>query len=351
MNDDTTRRRRRPRLPSRLVAVSWRDLLVIFVPVLVLATLMAWLAVKFLNPAPPGTIRMLSGPDGSSYRTTAEKYKKIIETHGVKVEILPSSGGLDNLKRLADPTFKVDVGLVPGGLTDGVNISRLVSLGSLTPQPLIVFYRNPEPVERLAQFAGKRLAIGPEGSGTRALALKLLAANGVDKSNTTLLDLAGEEAAHALVDQSIDAAFLMGDSATPAVMRGLRKTPGIELMNFRQANGYVRRFRFLSRLTLPEGSIDLGEDYRWRVRSRIYRWYGALMAIERDMLLEHTPEERQQILKRLDRIDDSVNRLKTPLSFADQLYVLRQHISWVQHRLQPGSAPGTGEPHTGPAGR
>lgn len=448
MSNNSPPRRRLPRLPPRLVAVSWRDLLVIFVPVLVLATLLAWLAVRFLNPAPPDTIRMLSGPDGSTYRTTAEKYKKIIEAQGVRVEILPSEGGLDNLKRLANRSLKVDVGLVPGGLTDGVDISHLVSLGSLTPQPLIVYYRNVEPIERLAQLKGKRLAIGPEGSGTRALALKLLGANGLDKSNTTLIDLAGDDAARALADKSIDAAFLMGDSATPAVMRGLRATPGVELMNFRQANGYVRRFRFLSRLSLPEGSLDLGEDipdknyqligptvelvarddlhpalsdlligaakeihgspgmfrdageypaplqrdfpisadaeryyksgskflyrqlpfwlaslvdrllvivlpllvlfvplsrivppvYRWRVRSRIYRWYGALMAIERDMLMEHTPEERKQILKRLDRIEQSVNTLKTPLSFADQLYVLRQHISWVQRRLETGTA-------------
>ena len=74
--------------------------------------------------------------------------------------------------------------------------------------------------------------------------------------------------------------------------------------------------------------------YRWRVRSRIYRWYGALMAIEREMLLNRTPEARAQILKRIDDIAHSVNDLKTPLSFADQLYVLRDHVATVRRRLQ-----------------
>jgi hypothetical protein len=74
--------------------------------------------------------------------------------------------------------------------------------------------------------------------------------------------------------------------------------------------------------------------YRWRVRSRIYRWYGGLMSIERDMLAAPAGGERQEILKRLDDIEESVNNLKTPLSFADQLYVLREHISWVRHRLE-----------------
>jgi hypothetical protein len=74
--------------------------------------------------------------------------------------------------------------------------------------------------------------------------------------------------------------------------------------------------------------------YRWRVRSRIYRWYGALMAIERDMRASPTPEQQVEILKRLDSIELSVNQMKTPLSFADQLYVLRDHVSMVRQRLQ-----------------
>jgi len=78
--------------------------------------------------------------------------------------------------------------------------------------------------------------------------------------------------------------------------------------------------------------------YSWRVRSRIYRWYGALISIERAMMKESAPEQRETILARLDEIEDSVNGIKTPLSFADQLYVLREHIGWVRHRLTTGIA-------------
>jgi hypothetical protein len=335
---------------------------------------------------------------------------------------------------------------VQSGVTDGIDTSHLVSLGSLFPQPMMVYYRQREPVEILSQLRGKRLAIGPEGSGTRALAIKLLKANDMDGPPTVLLDLAGQEAADALVAGTVDAAFLSGDSATPRVMRALRQAKGVELMNFRQANGYVRRLPFLSRFTLPEGAMDLGANYprttyrlvgptveliardtlhpalsdllisaaqdvhgtaglfrdageyptplerdfpisadaeryyksgaqflyrhlpfwlaslvdrllvvllplavlivpamrivpalySWRVRSRIYRWYGALISIERAMLKESAPEEREAILARLDEIEDSVNGIKTPLSFADQLYVLREHIGWVRHRLTTG---------------
>jgi hypothetical protein len=73
--------------------------------------------------------------------------------------------------------------------------------------------------------------------------------------------------------------------------------------------------------------------YRWRVRSRIYRWYGALMSIEREMTLARTEEDRQAIARKLDEIQHAVDEIKTPLSFADQLYVLRDHVAMVRRRL------------------
>lgn len=449
MEKRSVRAFRRPGLPGRLATISWRDLLLVAGPALIVIGLGGWAAVKLVRPAPPSAIRLLGGAEGSSYRTTAEKYKKIIEGHGVKVEILPSRGALDNLHRLADPATKADVGFVQGGLTDGVDISRLRSLGSVFAQPLMVYHRSPEPVEIISQLRGKRLAIGPEGSGTRALALKILKANDMEgKQAAVLFDLGGEEAAKALVEGRVDAAFLMGDSATPKVMRSLRETAGVELMSFRQADGYVRKLRFLSKLTLPEGASDLGRNYpprtvqlvgptvelvagqdlhpalsdlligaarevhsgagmfrnagefpsaverdfpisddaeryyksggqflyrrlpfwlaslvdrlvvlvlpllvllvpatriapsiyRWRVRSRIYKWYGALMAIEREMQSERTPDQRRELRQRLDEIEQAVNEIRTPLSFADQLYVLREHVSLVRHRLDTGAA-------------
>jgi hypothetical protein len=79
--------------------------------------------------------------------------------------------------------------------------------------------------------------------------------------------------------------------------------------------------------------------YRWRVSSRIYRWYGALMAIEREMARARTDDERRDITRRLDDIQHAVAELKTPLSFADQLYVLRDHVANVRRRLEGEHAP------------
>ena len=74
--------------------------------------------------------------------------------------------------------------------------------------------------------------------------------------------------------------------------------------------------------------------YRWRIKSRIYRWYGALITLERGMFEEPTSEtERAEMLKRLDEIEESVNHMKMPLAFVDQFYVLREHIGFVKARL------------------
>jgi hypothetical protein len=76
--------------------------------------------------------------------------------------------------------------------------------------------------------------------------------------------------------------------------------------------------------------------YAWRVKSRIYRWYGALIAIERGALSETSAEERQSLIEKLDAIEESVNGLKMPLAYADQFYVLREHIGFVRDRLTQG---------------
>jgi len=431
--------------------VSWRDFIAAVLPLLLITLLAVWAGFKFIRPAPPDTIIVTGGAKGSSFANAAEKYRAILERNGVKLQILESEGSLDNLRRLRDPAFKVDVGFVQGGLVVDGDAGDLVSLGSLFYVPLVVFYCGEQPIERLSEFKGKRLAIGREGSGTHFLNVLLLRANGVDKTTSTLLDLSGADAAQALLERKIDAALLMGDAATPEIMRKLVHTRGIHMMDFKQADAYSRRFRYLSKLELPMGSIDFAKNmpeqtmtliaptvelvarpdlhpalsdllveaaretharatllqragefpapleheypisgdaaryyksgkgfwyrylpfwlaslvdrtmvvlvpivvvlipaiklvpalYRWRIRTRIYKRYGELMALEREMLNQTTPEQRTELGKRLDEIEKRVNGSKMPLPFADQFYVLREHINFVRRRL---AASGDGQP-------
>ncbi len=229
--------------------------------ILLISSVTVFAVFWFFHSAPPRTITITTGPEGSAFQRSAEKYRKILARSGVKLKILSSEGSLENLKRLGDPSFRVDIGFVQGGVTNGVDTDKLVSLGSVGYEPLLVFYRSATPVDLISGLNGKRLAIGPVGSGTRSLALALLAANGIEPEGATaLLDLDAEGATKALIESNVDAVFLMGDSASTQTMRQLLRTPDIRLFDFTQADGYARRIHYLNKLTLPKGAIDFGKN-------------------------------------------------------------------------------------------
>jgi TRAP-type uncharacterized transport system substrate-binding protein len=398
----------------------------------------------FMNSAAPTSITILSGPTGSVFQNNAEKYKKILAREGFTLTILPSEGSIDNLKKLIDPKVAADVGFVLGGEVNGADVSNLVSLGSISYQPLMIFYRG-EPRALLSDFKGQRLDIGQEGSGTHSLALVLLKANGIEPGNDTILvDALVGDSAQALLENRIDAIFVMGDSTSTDLMRRLLHAPDIHLFNFTQADGYVRRISYLNKLELPKGSLDFGKNipaddtflvgptveiiarsslhpalsdllieaarevhgtpglfkkrgefpapveheirisadasryyasgksflyrtfpfwlaglvaralavivpvalllipalkmaptlYRWRIESRIHRWYRALLELERDAFrASGDPKRREELLRHLDHIESTVSKIVVPASFGDLFYELRGHITFVRDRL------------------
>jgi TRAP-type uncharacterized transport system substrate-binding protein len=238
-------------------AASWVACLV---TVVVVVAAIFW----FFHSAPPKTITLASGPPGSSFETIALKYQAILKSNGVSLQIVPTAGAEDNLQRLLNPSAGVDVGFVQGGVTNpaaGSHSNSVVSLGSLSYQPMMIFYRGSATMQLLSELKGKRLVIGPPGSGDRALALTLLATNGASSNaDTVFVDLDAAAAANALRQGTVDAIFLMGDSASTEVMRALLVNTNIHLYNVVQADGYIRRFTYLSKLYLPRGSFDFGRD-------------------------------------------------------------------------------------------
>ncbi|NDF01069.1 MAG: C4-dicarboxylate ABC transporter substrate-binding protein, partial [Verrucomicrobia bacterium] len=198
---------------------------------------------------------------GSLFQTNALQYAKILARNGVKLKILPSHGSLENIERLARPGNRVDIGFIQGGITNAVDPDHLVSLGSVSYEPLFVFYRAEKEVRWLSEFDGKKVAIGPVGSGARTLALTLLATNGITPGGPAeLLDLDADAAADALLNRQVDAAFFMADSASSRVLRQLLRTPDIHLYDFSQADAYTRRIRYLHKLEMPMGSIDFAKN-------------------------------------------------------------------------------------------
>lgn len=407
----------------------------------------------FVYSAPPRVITITSGPPGSAFARYAEAYGAYLTNRGVVLKVVSSQGSLENLERLAHPApgaARVDIGFVQGGVADTNTAAKLVSLGSIGYEPMLVFYRGTNPITLLSQFGGKRLAIGSEGSGARALALALLQTNGIVEGGSTDLEgLDADEAAKALLAGTVDAVFLTSDSASSQTLRLLLRSPGVQLMSFEQADAYARKFNFLNKLRLPEGSIDFGKNlpardvwligptvelvarpdlnaavsdllleaaqnthgnasifqnrgefpaplvheftisadaqrfyksgktflyrhlpfwiaslanrilvafvpvvlvlipglrlvpaaYKWRIQLRIYRWYRKLLVLERELALDLSPAQQEDLLRQLNEIEKVVKHMKVPASFANQFYGLREHIDYVRERLASRAHP------------
>ena len=73
--------------------------------------------------------------------------------------------------------------------------------------------------------------------------------------------------------------------------------------------------------------------YAWRIKSRIYRWYGKLKVLEIDVQSAKSAAEVRALIERLDAIEQSVSRIPTPLAYSEYLYNLRSHIDLVRSRL------------------
>jgi hypothetical protein len=72
--------------------------------------------------------------------------------------------------------------------------------------------------------------------------------------------------------------------------------------------------------------------YQFRIRSRVFRWYGQLRAIEQQM--DAGGGEPAAFAKELDALEERVGRISVPLSYADELYALRNNITLVRRRLE-----------------
>lgn len=423
------------------------DSLKIFGPASLLMIIGFVVAYQFVDPAPPDTITIGTGTTEGAYYQFAQRYRDFLTGEGITLNIESTAGSVENLRRLeADPESApdaVNVAFVQGGTEAAATSTDLLSLGSLYFEPLWLFHRADMSPKHLSDLHHKKIAVGPEGSGTRAVALQLLADNDFDTAAGTLLPLTGNPAAEALAAADIDAAFFVA-SPSSTVVRHLLQTPGVALMSFHRADAYTRIHRFLSKVVLPAGVIDFKKNipaqdtallaptanlvvkpdfhpalidlmlqaaakvhgpgdlferpgqfpapeflafplspdakrffdygppflqrylpfwaatlvdrlkvmlvpllalllplfrvmppaYRWRVRSRIYRWYRELDDVDLAAKQDPTAGRLVELINELNRIEKDLVKVPIPLSYHDELYNLRLHINLVRRQLE-----------------
>jgi TRAP transporter TAXI family solute receptor len=407
------------------------------------------LTYQFVDPAPPKRIRMATGHPDGAYNAFGEEYRSVLARHGIELELRNTSGSIENLSLLEPGEPGVEAAFVQGGTGGFARSGSLVSLASLYFEPVWVVFREGLAISRLTDLAGRRVAVGPQGSGTRTIALELLSDNGVGPSDLELSDLTGAEAVSAIQQGALDLLFVVGSAKSTNVRRAVL-ADGVELLSLARSKAYTRRHRFLSEVVVPEGVIDLernvpGEDvtlvsptatlvvredvhpalmellleaateihghgglleapgefpsphfvdlplsktakryfesgppflrrtlpfwaatlidrllvmllpllafvvplfrfmpivYRWRARSRIYRWYKELRPLEDRVRLGLAPEDVGEVLAHLERMESAVKQVSVPWSYMDELYQLRLHIDLVRGEVKRAVSPG-----------
>jgi len=233
-----------------------REILLVGGPAMLLVFGAFWLAYQFVEPAPPSRLVITTGSEQGAYYAFAKRYAESLERNGITLEVVPSKGSVENIARMTAPEQRFDLALLQGGIASERTAPGLMSYGRVFLEPLWVFHTLPVDVDRLTALAGKRIAIGPPGSGTRVLAENLLAANGIKEGGATLLPLGSGEAVAALERGEADAAFLTLAPESPLVQKLLRDNR-FRMVSFAQAEAYTRAFPYLTRVVLPEGAIDI----------------------------------------------------------------------------------------------
>jgi TRAP-type uncharacterized transport system substrate-binding protein len=238
--------------------VHLRDIGWLLAIALAVLALTAWGLWSLAPPPPPQQIVMSTGAPDGAYHAYALRYRDILAEQGMDLVLRPSKGAQENLERLRRHVDDVDVALVQSGLTRE-DEPGLVSLGSVFYEPVWLFYRDTHVLERGVQLAGKKIAIGAPGSGTAELGYSLARSAGLDQPPTELVEVGGLAAAEALASGAVGAAVLVSSVDGPAVTR-LLTAPGVQLMDMRHADAYVRRMPYLHKLVLPEGVVDMRQN-------------------------------------------------------------------------------------------
>ena len=144
--------------------------------------------------------------------------------------------------------------------------AELRSLGTLFYEPLWFFYRDVNLEHGMEGPRGKRISIGPEGSGTRALTLELLGRNGIDRGLAEFLPYPAQMAGEKLLGGEIQAAIMLTSWDAPIVQR-LAAADDVQLLSFPRVYAYVALYPFLNKLVLPAGVGDMAKNRRPKMSS------------------------------------------------------------------------------------
>jgi TRAP-type uncharacterized transport system substrate-binding protein len=216
-------------------------------------------AFVMLRSMPPHRIVMATGPEGDAYYEVGKRYRAALARANVEVQLVQTAGSVENLAMLRDPHSGASVGLIQGGIPGAGDTSELESLGTVFYEPFWWFRKREIRGVGVDSLRGQKISIGPEGSGTRALALELMRRTGSEREFGEVLALAPRLAGEKLLASEIDVAFMTTSWESPVVQQ-LLADERVGLSGFQHADAFVALYPFLNKVVVPRGVTDIAKD-------------------------------------------------------------------------------------------
>jgi TRAP-type uncharacterized transport system substrate-binding protein len=238
-------------------------------------TLLVYLIVRYVSPMPPHALVMSTGVEDGAYHHFGLRYQAILRASGVRLELRPSSGAIENVERLR--AGQVSVAFVQGGLGPlsidpeaTPESSPLRALATVAFEPVWIFTHTLDVSQGLNALAGKRIEVGVPHSGNQKVASELLQVYGVNTGGapdgtgpapdgTTTFNDGGSAAAEKLLRHEVDAVIVIAAPQASAV-RTLLTSPSIKLASLDHVEGLARRLPYLQPVSLKRGSVDPAHD-------------------------------------------------------------------------------------------
>ena len=171
------------------------------------------------------------------------------------------------MAHLVDRKDPIQAAFVQAGAFNPHEVTGVESLGTISYDPIWLFYRGPEiKVDdfqaikaRASFFLNSRMSVGLKGSGTHAQAMHILKANGFEEG-AHFLNLSSTQSVEALQKGEIDAAFIVDAYEAPNVQK-LLKDPSLHLVAFDRAEAYARLLPYMQILDVPAGAFSLARNF------------------------------------------------------------------------------------------
>lgn len=236
-----------------------RKWLLIRLPIVALAVITATLVWRYFYPMPAATLSITTAALDGAYYRHARQYAERFAERGITLQIQASEGSRQNMVRLRQTNAPSDLAFMQGGFgylgtsLDRQDRSRVETLANIDVEAVWIFTLTRE-IDSLNQLQGLRIAIGPDGSGSRTVALKLLEQARIEARELTLSALGGMAAMEALRKNELDVVLMVAPLESLAVQTSLR-LPGIRLANLRKTAAITERNPYLEPRLLAQDAL------------------------------------------------------------------------------------------------